>query len=55
MMISVNLNREQARKLLMIYRMVRDPKITCIEDYVETLLSDLITQIWDDLRTEIMN
>ena len=55
MNINIHLNKEQTDKLLMIYRMVRDPDITCIEDYVETLLDDLINRIWDDLRTEILN
>lgn len=55
MNINIHLNRTQTDKLLMIYRMVQDPGITCIEDYVETLLDDLINQIWDDVRSEILN
>lgn len=55
MNINIHLNKEQTGKLLMIYRMVRDPDITCIEDYVEILLDDLISRIWDDIRTEILN
>ena len=55
MNINIHLNKEQTDKLLMIYRMVRDPDITCIEDYVETLLDDLISRIWDDIRNEILN
>ena len=55
MMINIHLSRELAEKLLMIYRMVQDPGISCLEDYVETLLDDLISRIWDDIRNEILN
>lgn len=55
MNININLNKTQADKLLMIYRMVRDPNISCLEDYVETLLDDLISRVWDDIRHEILN
>ena len=55
MNINIHLNKEQTDKLLMVYRMVHDPDITCIEDYIETLLNDLISRIWDDIRNEILN
>lgn len=55
MNINIHLSRDTAEKLLMIYRMVRDPDITCVEDYVETMLSDLISRIWDDVRNDILN
>ena len=55
MMINIHLSRELAEKLLMIFRMVQDPGISCLEDYVETLLDDLIQSIWDELRNEILN
>ena len=55
MTINIHLNKEQTDKLLMIYRMVHDPTITCIEDYVESLLDDLITRIWEGVRTNILN
>lgn len=55
MTITIHLTREQTDKLLMIFSMVRDPDITCIEDYVESLLDDLITRIWDNVRNEILN
>ena len=55
MNINIHLNKEQTDKLLAIYSMVNDPEITCIEDYVETLLDDLLSKIWDNVRHEILN
>ena len=55
MMINIHLSRELAEKLLMIYRMVQDPGISCLEDYVEMLLDDLVQRIWTDVRNEILN
>lgn len=55
MNINIHLNKEQTDRLLMIYRMVHDSDITCVEDYVEMLLSDLIANVWDDVRNEILN
>ena len=56
MTININLNRETTDKLLMIHRMVRvnDPDVT-IEDYTESLLADLISRLWIDIRNEILN
>ena len=55
MIINIHLNKTQTERLLNIYRMVHDPEITCIEDYVESLLDDLLTRVWDNVRNEIMN
>lgn len=55
MTIVIDLNKTQADKLRMIYSMVNDPKISCVEDYVESLLDDLLTRIWDNVRNDIMN
>lgn len=51
----IDLNKEQSEQLRMIYSMVNDPEITCVEDYVEELLTNLIGRIWNDLRNELLN
>ena len=55
MTIVIDLNKTQSDKLRMIYSMVHDPEITCVEDYVEVLLVDLLERIWNDVRNDIMN
>lgn len=55
MIIEIDLNRDQASKLLTIYRMVHDPEITSVDDYVNMLFIDLLNRIWNDVRNGIMN
>ena len=55
MIINLHLNDKQAEQLLIIYGMVNDPEVYCIEDYAGQLFSDLLARIWNDVRRDIMN
>lgn len=55
MEISIYLSTEQAERLLLIYDRVNDPDIISVEDYAGQLFNSLLSRIWEDVRTEIMN
>ena len=55
MIIEIDLSKDLSEKLIMIYRMTDDPEIQSVEDYVHMIVSSVLTKMWDDIRTDILN
>ena len=41
--------------MLILFKMLRDPEITTIDDYASMLFSDLLYKIWQDVRNDVLN
>ena len=55
MTIEIDLNRSQTEILLTIFKMVREPDITSVDDYASVIFLDLLYKIWEDVRRDILN
>lgn len=55
MNIIIQLNEDQARKLIYLYSIMKDPDVSTLDGYVNELFSSLLSQMWKNLRKSILN
>ena len=55
MIISIDLKTEQSEIMLTLYELIHDKDVLSIEDYATELFSNLLSDIWRDIKEDIMN